>query len=59
MDHETTLEIAAAVDQTREIVNAIVAALREDGFTDREARIITAAIFQSRLEESEGGQPDA
>ena len=38
-------QIAAGIEQMRETVRAIVAALIADGFTDREARAMTAAMF--------------
>jgi predicted DNA binding protein len=37
--------LAAGVEQMREVVNAAVAGLREDGFTDREARALTVALL--------------
>jgi uncharacterized membrane protein YebE (DUF533 family) len=39
------LAAAQAIDDMREMVRALVAALKEDGFTDREARAIVAGFF--------------
>lgn len=47
------VKLAEAVDEVREIVRALVAALAQDGFTDREARAIAAGIFASKIEHPE------
>lgn len=46
--------LAAAVDALRELVNAMVAGLTRDGFTEEQARIIATGVFAS----IEGGKPD-
>lgn len=49
---EVYLKLAQGVDDVREIVRALVAALVQDGFTDREARVITASVFAGMIEQS-------
>lgn len=46
--------VAEAIDQMRELVGALVASLVHDGFTDREARVIVAELFATRLESAGG-----
>lgn len=41
--------VADAVDTIRETAAAIVAALIADGFSDREARVITASFYSSLM----------
>lgn len=41
-------ELAQGIEQMLEVTRALVAALKEDGFTDREARMITASLFASK-----------
>jgi len=38
-------ELAQGIEQLREVLAAMVAALMEDGFTEREARAISAATM--------------
>lgn len=45
------LELARGVDEIREMTRALVAGFVQDGFTDREARAITAGIFANRVEQ--------
>lgn len=47
------LELAAGVDEVREVARALVAGFKADGFTDREAHAITAGIFASKIEQEE------
>lgn len=47
------IKLAEAVDEVRETVRALVAALVQDGFTDREARTIAAGVFASKIERPE------
>jgi len=44
-------EVAETIDQMLEVVRAVVAALKEDGFTDREARSMTAALISANKTE--------
>lgn len=43
--------LAKGVEQMRECVNSLVAGLKSDGFTDREARIIVASLFSHDIKE--------
>lgn len=51
-------EVAAAVEGLRELGRAIVAGLKSDGFTDREAHRIAAKIMSSETAEDEVDTPD-
>lgn len=44
-------QLASATEAYREVINALVQGLVSDGFTDREARIITAGMFASKIED--------
>ena len=46
-------ELAGAVEDFREIINALVAGLISDGFTDREARALVAGFWASRIKAGE------
>lgn len=54
MDYES---LAESVDTVREITRAQVAALIEDGFTERQARIIVTGIWAAN-EEDESAVPE-
>lgn len=49
-------ELAKTVDAFREAVNALVAGLVSDGFTDREARGLVAGFWASRIEGAQNEQ---
>lgn len=42
-------ELAKAIDEMRETLRAIIAALVEDGFTDAQARELVVAMFTNRV----------
>lgn len=46
-------QLAQGIEEAREAIRALVAGLREDGFTDREARAIAAGIFANKIGEGE------
>lgn len=53
-DSETTSvdysQLAQSVEEFREIINALVAGLVTDGFTDREARALVAGFWATRIQ---------
>jgi hypothetical protein len=48
-------ELANAVEEFREVINALVAGLITDGFTDREARALVAGFWASRIKDNKIG----
>lgn len=45
MDHEALVQLAEAVEQMKELVNVIVQGFVAEGFTDREARMLTVRLM--------------
>jgi len=43
--HADLLNLAAAVDGMREVISALCAGLKADGFNDEQARIIVTGVF--------------
>jgi hypothetical protein len=54
MDSPDFALLADTSDQLREAVQALVAGLIRDGFTDREARAIVAGLFSLHTQNDKG-----